>query len=141
MSWQKIEIENSLKMNKIQNNDMGLDARKPVYRGFADNTGADQPAHPRSLISAFVIRSLKSIICRLAAGEISIIYLVFVAAETGLKLALSNTQKTEFLATRPTCEFVVRRLVPFRIYFIIRFWSHHNYFSRDYDTQTCALRW
>ena len=30
---------------------LGLDARKPVY-----NTGADQPAHPRSLISAFVIR-------------------------------------------------------------------------------------
>ena len=25
-------------------------------RGFANNKGADQPAHPRSLISAFVIR-------------------------------------------------------------------------------------
>ena len=41
-------------------------------RGFANNTGADQPAHPRSLISAFVIRCLESIICKLAAGEISI---------------------------------------------------------------------
>ena len=50
---------------------MGLDARKPVFGGFSNNTGADQPAHPRSLISAFVIRYLESIICKLATGEIS----------------------------------------------------------------------
>ena len=37
-----------------------------------NNTGADQPAHPRSLVSTFVIRFLKSIICKLATGEISI---------------------------------------------------------------------
>ena len=29
---------------------------KTCLRGFANNTGADQPAHPRSLISTFVIR-------------------------------------------------------------------------------------
>ena len=29
---------------------------------YANNTGADQPAHPRSLISAFVVRCLDSII-------------------------------------------------------------------------------
>ena len=29
---------------------------------YADNKGADQPAHPRSLISAFVVRCLESII-------------------------------------------------------------------------------
>ena len=51
---------------------LGLDARKPVFGGFANNTYADQPAHARSLISAFVIRFLESIICKLAAGEISI---------------------------------------------------------------------
>ena len=39
---------------------------------FANNKGADQPAHPRNLISAFVIRLLESIISRLATGEISI---------------------------------------------------------------------
>ena len=44
---------------------------KTCLWGFANNTGADQPAHPRSLISAFVIRFLESIICRLATGEIS----------------------------------------------------------------------
>ena len=41
-------------------------------RWFANNTGADQPAHPRCLISAFVVRLSKSIISRLATSEISI---------------------------------------------------------------------
>ena len=41
---------------------MGLDARNPVFGGFANNTGADQPAHPRSLISAFLFAFWKSII-------------------------------------------------------------------------------
>ena len=49
---------------------MGLDARKPVF-GVANNTGADQPGHPHSLISAFVIRFLKSFIYKLSTGEIS----------------------------------------------------------------------
>ena len=41
-------------------------------RGFANNKGADQPAHPRILISAFVIRLLESFISRLASREIFI---------------------------------------------------------------------
>ena len=45
---------------------------KTYLRGFANNTGADQPAHPCSLISAFVIRFLESIISRLATSGISI---------------------------------------------------------------------
>ena len=40
--------------------------------GFANNTGADQPAHLGSLISAFIIRFLESTICKLATGKISI---------------------------------------------------------------------
>ena len=39
---------------------------------FANNKGADQPAHPRSLLSTFVIGILKSIISKLATSEISI---------------------------------------------------------------------
>ena len=39
---------------------------------FANNTGADQPAHPRRLISAFVIRLSRRIISTLATIEISI---------------------------------------------------------------------
>ena len=51
---------------------MGLDARKPVFGGFANNTDADQPAHPRSLISPFVIRILESTKSKLATSEISV---------------------------------------------------------------------
>ena len=48
--------------------DMGLDTRKTCLRVFANNKGADQPAHPRRLIrmrrliSAFVIRFLETVI-------------------------------------------------------------------------------
>ena len=55
---------------------------KTCLRWFANNTGADQPTHPRSLTSAFVIRILKKkIICKLATGEVSIFQLVPVAEE------------------------------------------------------------
>ena len=64
--------------------------REPCLRGFVNNTGADQPAHPRSLISAFFFCFLESIICKLAAGEISIFKLVSLAEETGLKHSLSK---------------------------------------------------
>ena len=37
----------------------------------ANNKGADQPAHPRSLISTFVVRCLDSIIHVLAKSKIS----------------------------------------------------------------------
>ena len=49
--------------------EMGRNVRKPVFGGGgggggggANKTDADQPAHPRSLISAFVIRFMESII-------------------------------------------------------------------------------
>ena len=76
-------------------------ARENLSSGVCEQTSADQPAHPHSLISAFVIRFLESIICKPAIGEISIFLLVSVAEETGLKLVLSDTPKTGFLATRP----------------------------------------
>ena len=37
----------------------------PAGGGVANNTGTNQPAHARSLISTFVIRFLESIICML----------------------------------------------------------------------------
>ena len=46
--------------------------KKTCLRGVANNKGADQPAHPRSLISACVIRLLESILYKLATDEISI---------------------------------------------------------------------
>ena len=45
--------------------------------GLVNNKGAEQPAHPHGLISAFVFRLFESIISRLS-----------VAMETGLSLAM-----------------------------------------------------
>ena len=47
--------------------------RENLSSGVANNIGADQPAHPGSLISAFVICFLEITICKLATGEISIL--------------------------------------------------------------------
>ena len=80
---------------------IGPRREKTCLRGFANNKGADQPAHLRSLISAFVIRFFENIICKLATGEISIFKIVSVAEETSLNLALTGTPKTGFLAMRP----------------------------------------
>ena len=74
---------------------------KTCLRWFENNKGADQPAHPRSLISAFIIRLLESIISKLASRGISIFLLVTIAEETCLSLALSVTPKTGFVPTRP----------------------------------------
>ena len=78
----------------------GPRGEKTCLQGFANNTGADQPAHPRSLISAFVIHFLESFISRLATSEISIFELVSVAEQVGLNLTLSKTPETGFVAAR-----------------------------------------
>ena len=51
--------------------DLGLVA-KNLSLEYANNKGADQPAHPRRLISAFVIRFLECTISKLTTSEISI---------------------------------------------------------------------
>ena len=67
--------------------------RKP----YANNKGADQPAHPRSLISTFIVRYLDSIVPILAKSKISSLYLASVAEQAGLSLTWSETPKTGFL--------------------------------------------
>ena len=44
---------------------------KTYHMSYANNKGADQPAHPRSLISAFVVHCLDSIISLDSIAEIS----------------------------------------------------------------------
>ena len=63
---------------------------------YANNKGADQPAQPRSLISAFVVRCLDSIISLDSIAEISRLQLASVAAQTGLCLAWSETPEDTF---------------------------------------------
>ena len=89
-------------MNQIRllQNQMGLGVRKSVFRGLRTTKAQT------SLISAFVIRLLESIISRLATSEISIFYRGFVAKQAGLNLTLSETLKTGFLATRPIYKMI-----------------------------------
>ena len=68
---------------------------------YANNKGADQPAHPHSLISAFVVEPcLDSRIPLVSISEISSLYLASVAEQAGLSLPWSQTPKTGFLVTR-----------------------------------------
>ena len=69
--------------------------------------GADQPAHPRSLNSAFVVRCLDRMGPLLAIAEISSLLLVSVAAQAGLSLIWSQTPKTGFLMTRLMLDAVI----------------------------------
>ena len=71
---------------------------------YANNKGADQPAHALSLISVFAVCSLQSLISKLASGKISVFQLVSVAEQAGLRLTRLQTPKTGFLASRPICK-------------------------------------
>ena len=66
---------------------------------YANHKGANQPAHPRSLINTFVVCCLDSIITPLVSIlEISSLYLASVVA--GLCLTGLQTPKTGFLMTQ-----------------------------------------
>ena len=71
-----------------------------LFLPHANNTGADQPGHPRSLISAFVVHCFDGIISILAISKISRLWPVFVAEQAGLSLTWWQTPKTGFLVTR-----------------------------------------
>ena len=58
---------------------------------YANNKGADQPVHLRSLISVFVIGCLDSIIPLVSISEMSIRLLVSVAEQAGVSLTWSQT--------------------------------------------------
>ena len=66
---------------------------------YVNNKVADQPAHLCSLISAFVVRCLDSIIPVLAIAEISRLQLISVAEQAGLSLIWLQPPKTGFLVT------------------------------------------
>ena len=63
---------------------------------YANNKGADQPAHPRSLISAFVVRCLDSVMSLVTVTKISCLRLASVAAQAGLCQAWSETPEDTF---------------------------------------------
>ena len=71
---------------------------------YENNKGAVRPAHPRSLISAFVVRCQDRMIPLVYISEISRFELVFVAEQVSLCLAWSETPKDTF--SRGVVQFV-----------------------------------
>ena len=69
---------------------------KMCLRSYANNKGADQPAHARSLFSGFVFRCFDSIISLDSIAEISRIQLASVVAQASLCLAWSETPEDTF---------------------------------------------
>ena len=63
---------------------------------YANNKGADQPAHLRSLISAFVVRCLDSLMSLVSVTKISSLMLASVAEQACLSLTWSETPEDMF---------------------------------------------
>ena len=113
--------------------------RENLSSGSANNKGADQPAHPRRLLSTFVIRCLESIISKLASNEISIFQLVSVVEETGLCLAMSEAPETGFVAMRsiqtsPWCSTRNRSLDEITVISYLVLGSTRNYLLQNFPS-------
>ena len=70
---------------------------------YANNKGADQPAHPHNLISTFVVRCLDSVMSLVSVTKISSLMLASIAEQASLRLTWSEPLKTRFLMTRLKC--------------------------------------
>ena len=69
---------------------------KTCLLSYANNKGADQPALPRSLISAFVVRCLDSLMSLDSVTKISSFMLASVAEQASLSLIWSETPEDMF---------------------------------------------
>ena len=67
-----------------------------LFMPYANNKGADQPAHLHSLISTFVVRCLDSITSLVSILAISSLYLASEAEQTGLSLPCRKPQRQVF---------------------------------------------
>ena len=81
---------------------------KTCLMSYANNKGADQPAHPRSLISAFVVRCLDSVMSLVSVTKSSSLMLASVAVQAGLSLIWSETPEDTF------CRVVAHLFSPYR---------------------------
>ena len=79
--------------------------KKTCLMSYANNKGADQPAHPRSLISAFVFRCLDSLMSLVSVTKISSLMLPSVAEQASLSLTWSETPEDTFFFFSWRCSF------------------------------------
>ena len=68
-TWTSVQSQQSLAVH-IHNIIWAAKSDKICFMPYANNKGTDQPVHPRSLISAFVVRCLGSIIPPVSIYEI-----------------------------------------------------------------------
>ena len=71
-------------------------AMRKLVMSYANNKGADQPAHPRSLISAFVVCFLDSVMSLVSVTKLSSFMLASVAEQASLSLTWSETPEDPF---------------------------------------------
>ena len=69
---------------------------KMCLMSYTNNKGADQPAHPRSLISTFVVRCLDSVMYLVSVTKISSLMLASVAEQASLSLTWLETPEDTF---------------------------------------------
>ena len=69
---------------------------KTCFMQYANNKDADQPKHPRSLISILVVRSLESIISIFLISKISSFSIASVVEQTGLSHAWLQPPEDRF---------------------------------------------
>ena len=62
----------------------------------ANNKGADQSAHPHSLISAFVVRYPDSVMSLVSVTKIASLMLASIAEQASLSLTWSETSEDTF---------------------------------------------
>ena len=69
---------------------------KMCLMSYANNKGSDQPAHPGSLIGAFVVRCLDIVMYLVSVTKISSLVLASVVAQGSLCLAWSEIPEDTF---------------------------------------------
>ena len=103
-------------------------------------TKAQISLHPRSLISAFVVRCLNSVMSLVSATKISSLMLASVAEQASLSLTWSETHEDTFSheasqinKSEKTCHC---SLIPAFLYLYSKRKSFHNYSSKH----ACMIR-
>ena len=81
---------------------------KTYLMSYAKNKGADQPAHLRSLISAFVVRCLDSVMSLVSVTKISSPMPASVAEQANLSPAWSETPEDTFSHDKAHMYFMTR---------------------------------
>ena len=80
----------------ILENIFELGHEKTCLMSYANNKGTDQPVHPSSLIYAFVVHCLDSVMSLVSVTKISSLMLASVAEQASLSLAWSEPPEDTF---------------------------------------------